>query len=300
VRTSCAIVITRDTVIGSPQMGVRSGNENRVRMMSDADQFNAVGFLSPDLVGWAQRVRAEFSAGFDVADRFNRLGMRMLLDIPTENIDDAKAMATAAYGRAIQSFQSALLLAQIGALAESRTLVRLCAEAVILVGALKADPDMAKRMREDDAHHKRALANSLLEDKPDDERAAGLRAVLASVNERYPGRKPKSMNWDSAARTAGAKHLYDMVYRLHSGNAAHATLGALDRHLVPDEANQLSGFKYHPDKSDLNSTLFAANAAMAQLLGFMVEWFPLDKYHDELTACIAQWRETKAADYEWK
>jgi len=271
----------------------------------DGQRFNDIGFLSPDLVVWAQRVRAEFSASFDVADRFNRLGMRLLFDIPTEDIDDAKAMATAAYGRAIESFQSALLLAQMGALAESRALIRLSSEAVILVGALKAEPNVANQMREDDSHHKRTLVNSLLEGahgkKPDDEQATRLRAVLNEIAGKYPDRKPKAMNWDSAARKAGLKALYDMVYRLASGNAAHITLGSLERNVLPDETKtQVGGFKYHPDKSDLGSTLFAANATMAHLLGFMVDWFSLSNYHDELTECITRWKETKSADYEWE
>lgn len=97
------------------------------------------------------------------------------------------------------------------------------------------------------------------------------------------------------------KRLYDMVYRLASRDAVHATLDSLQRHVLPDETKiQVGGFKYQPEKSDLSSTLFAANATMAFLLGIMVDWFPLSQYHDELRDCIARWKQTKSADYEWE
>lgn len=189
------LILTSDRRKKTPQ---QQEPEPGTRQMTDGKRFNDIGFLSPDLVVWASQVRAEFDASFDVADRFNRLGMRLLFDIPTENIDDAKAMATAAYGRAIKSFQAALLLSQIGALAEARALVRVSTEAVILVGALKADPNVTDQMREDVAYHKCALFNSLLEgadgEKPDEEQAASFRAILDGIAQEYPDRKPKTMN----------------------------------------------------------------------------------------------------------
>jgi hypothetical protein len=258
-------------------------------------KFNDVGFLSPDLSVWAEEVRNEFNSSFELAERINRLGMQLLFEIPTENINDQQALATASYGRAIQLFQVALLLAERGALAEARAIVRLSAEAVIAVGALKTDPLMPDQFREDYDHHRRTLVNALLEgvegEKADSAKETRLRAVLAEVDRSYGQRKPRPINWDRSARRAGLKGLYDMVYRLASGNAAHVNLGSLNRHIIPDSNYQLAGFKFHPDKTDLRSTLFAANASMLHLLGLMVDWFPLARFQDELRACIDRWKE---------
>ncbi|WP_374015216.1 DUF5677 domain-containing protein [Massilia sp. BJB1822] len=57
------------------------------------------------------------------------------------------------FGRALQSFQSSLLLAERGALADARTVVRSCVESVVTLSVLRVSPDLPARLVEDhDAH----------------------------------------------------------------------------------------------------------------------------------------------------
>src|SRR5713226_5904120 len=103
-------------------------------------KFNEIGFLSPELSSWSKQVRTEFTERFHLAEHINRLGMKMLFDLPAENMSDAHVVANLCFGRALQSFQCAILLAERGALADARALVRSCTEVVIALSVLKVDP----------------------------------------------------------------------------------------------------------------------------------------------------------------
>jgi hypothetical protein len=46
-------------------------------MMSDT--FDDIGFLSPMVAVWTKQVRSGFADHFELADRLNRLGMRIFL-----------------------------------------------------------------------------------------------------------------------------------------------------------------------------------------------------------------------------
>ena len=90
------------------------------------DGFNDIGFLGNDLETWRAHVRAEFPESFAIADRMNRMGMRMVHEMPEGERSEAQALAIAAFYRALQSFQCVVFLSERGALAEARSLARLC------------------------------------------------------------------------------------------------------------------------------------------------------------------------------
>jgi hypothetical protein len=264
--------------------------------MTTQHRFNDVGFISPDLADFAHQVRCEFAIGFSMAERLNRLAMKMLFAIPTEDANDEQALGAACYGKAIQSFQAALVLAERGTLAESRALVRLCAEAVFAVGALMRVPGTAVQMREGNDRHRRALANAVLVgdddgNKPDAESTARLQQVIAEIDGNYAS-KSRPINWEILAQQAGLRGPYIMAYRLTSGDSAHITLGSLDRHVIADENHKLLGFSFRPDKSDLKETLEVANAAISSLLDLAVEWFELNEFKAEMRECLEQWKKT--------
>jgi uncharacterized protein DUF5677 len=253
------------------------------------EKFNEVGYLSKELAGWIALTRKEFLPSFEVAERCNRVGMRILFDIPTENINDQQGVACAATGRMMQSFQASLLLAERGALADARTVIRSCSESVIAIGALKADPSTLDRLLEDRARGRLALANSVLQgvdgNKPHAHQIARLQAVRSEILATFGDQKLRAINWAEMAERAGLRGLYDMVYRLTSANAAHFSIDAAQRHIITDDNNNVGGFRYYPDKSDLGSTLFAANACILHGLGIIVEWFSMAEYSNELELC---------------
>jgi hypothetical protein len=258
------------------------------------EKFNEIGFLSQELANWIGQTRTEFKVQFEASERINRLAMKMLFDLPAEEMTDAQAFANLCFGRALQSFQGAILLAQRGSLLDARTLVRSCAESAIALSALKADPTMPQRMSESYDHHRLRLAKAHL-DRHDvigmltEAEVSEHRQIIEEINKKYGKKGPQPINWKSEAQGGGTIDLYDGVYRLTSGNGAHTTMASLERFLADSMEGNAPGFKFHPDKSDLGSTLFLACAAMLQALGVVKDWFALPAYQDELTACIENW-----------
>ncbi|MBB3261283.1 DUF5677 domain-containing protein [Paraburkholderia sp. WP4_3_2] len=254
--------------------------------------FNEVGFLSDELEQWTKNAHNAFSEAFTIAHRMNQLSMRMLWDLPTEEMSEVQVWAVAGYGRAVESFQTCILLAERGALAEARALARLCAEAVILTaGLLKVDGTLAV-MHADGAKHKLKLCNRLLElnAKSGDEKAlARFEAEKAKLVAEF-GTDPKSLNYDSLARQAGLELLYELSYRHTSGNGAHATVAALERNMSADENGYFDGYRFGPDFSDMRSTLQAANAAMIHLIGLAVDHLGLKSYDAETRDLVLHWK----------
>lgn len=260
-----------------------------------ANGFNDVGFLGDDLDGWGNTVRAEFPVSFSIADRMNRIGMRMIHDFPDGELPEHRVLAIAAFYRALQSFQSAILLSERGALAEARALARLCCEAVIVTGGLLKVDGTLEKLQEDNAKHRRSLANKMIEMNKAMNSGIDLTRFeqeVAAVNAKYPN-KPHSINFADLARDAGLPQLYELSYRFPSGDGAHVTLGALHRHFKRDEQENFVGMIFHPDKSDLRSTLLAANAAIVHLLGLAQELMGLNDYEAELRDLLLQWAVTR-------
>jgi len=255
--------------------------------------FNDVGFLGDDLDGWRDTVRAEFPESFAIADRMNRMGMRMIQEFPEGKFPEARVLAVAGFYRALQSFQSAILISERGALAEARALSRLCCEAVIVTGGLLKVEGTVTKLHEDHAKHRLSLANSMIEMNRAARNGRDLTQFeqeVARVKTEYPQEKgPQSIKWASLAAQAGLNKLYELSYRFPSGDGAHVTLGALHRHLNKDEEEKLVGMIFHPDKSDLRDTLLAANAALIHLLGLAQEFMGLNHYEAEIRDLLLQW-----------
>lgn len=262
-------------------------------------KFTEVGFLSNELSEWIAQTRMEFKTEFDAADRINRLAMRILFDLPAEDMTDAHMLTNLCFGRALQSFQGVILLAERGALVDARALLRSCTESVIAISALKADPTMPEQMCEEHDLHRQKLANALLNTGDATEilskdAANELRRTIAEIKSKYGDRGPRGINWEAKAKSGGTVNLYTMAYRLASGDGVHSTLLSLGRYLSEGIGNVQPTFRFHPDKSDLDSTLFEACSAMLHALGLVTDWFGLPEHHDELKACIEGWKQMRA------
>lgn len=263
--------------------------------------FNVVGFMSDELSQWRENARKAFPGAFAIADRMNNMGMRMLWDLPTENLTEPQAWAVAGYARSIESFQTCILLAERGALAEARALARLCAEAVIVTaGLLKVEGTLAK-MYEDDAKHRLGICNCVLEmnaGSKDAKQLARFEQEKAEIEAEFG--KPNPLKLGSLAVQSDNQLLYELSYRLTSGNGAHATLGSFRRHIKAGKDGHLDQYFFSPDVSDMRSTLLSANAAMIHLIGLAVDIMGLKSYEPESRDLILHWQvireEMEAAD----
>ena len=101
------------------------------------EEFQARGFLA-DMSQWRGSVHKVYAEAFAIAYRMNDMGMRMLWELPAaqQNPTDEQAWAVTGYARAIEAFQSSIVMVEHGAMAEARALARLCAENVIVTASM--------------------------------------------------------------------------------------------------------------------------------------------------------------------
>lgn len=130
--------------------------------------------------------------------------------------------------------------------------------------------------------HRLPLANSMIEINEMTKSGIGLsrfRQEVATVKAEYA--EPRSLKWAPLAVQAGLSNLYELSYRLPSGDGAHVTLAAIHRHFDKDEHEYFIGMLFQPAKSDLHATLLAANAAFVHPLGLAQELMGLNHFEAE-------------------
>ena len=264
--------------------------------MSNED-FKARGFLA-DMSQWRGNVHKVYPETFVIAYRMNDMGMRMLWELPAgqQNPTDEQAWAVTGYARAIEAFQASIVMVEHGAMAEARALARLCAENVIVTASMLKVEGMLELLVEDDAKHRLKLSNRMIEinhNNPDQQVVARYVQERDAIRAEYQDPRPRGLRIDGLAGQTGLKMLYELAYRLPSGNGAHATLGALRRHMVEDADGRPQGYNYNPDASDLRATMLAANAGMIHLIGLAVDSMGMKGYEPESRDLVHHWMVTK-------
>jgi hypothetical protein len=226
--------------------------------------FEDSGFLASE-APWISQIRDQHRAWFDFVSKINRFAMTVLLqEVP--KIPEELYVVTL-YARAVTMFQGAVLLVERGMAAESRTLVRGCAETAIALGCTRRDKTFPEKLDDDHDKHRIALANDILNLPANDpnvspEQRAGLKQLIDEVSAQYSPPRPLRINWAVASSTAGMTDLYLTVYRQTSSDASHVSLRALNRHLVTDARERIVGFQLRPFPEETIDTLSSSIAAI--------------------------------------
>jgi hypothetical protein len=84
--------------------------------------------------------------------------------------------------------------------------------------------------------------------------------------------------------------LYNAVFRAASGDSAHISLDALNRHVRADMDANIQGLRFGPDVSDLPDTLSIAISAFGLAVFTAIELFDLPSFNDELAQCMDEWK----------
>lgn len=233
--------------------------------------FEKKGFLSADISKWTAKARTEHVPWFRLADQINQEGMTFLLTTQPAHGNNKEFVAALLFGRALQAFQGSVLLSERGMGAEARTLIRNCAEAAIALGNVALSETFLDELIADYEKHRLTIANVFLND-PDcmrelpTEQLDKLREVANAITAQYHPNRPIAINWAAAASKAGMTALYNTVYRGISGDAAHVTIDALNRHIKSDADNNVEHLTFQPSAGDLEDTLSAGASAMLHAL----------------------------------
>ncbi|MDD7787802.1 DUF5677 domain-containing protein [Ralstonia pseudosolanacearum] len=253
------------------------------------------GFLSDTLSNSIANIRRDFAPWFKAASAFNNLGMQVLPAVKADRANNQQLVAAVLFGRTLTSFQAAYLLAERGMLADARTIARAAAETAIILCALNRDAAVCDLLiQRHDFHHRRYI-NAWLNDpqavaEMSREDVARLNAVIDEIDRRNPSIAQKTsdpVNVWTLAQKAGVTPLYNVVYRGASGDAAHTSPDALNRHVKADAGGNILGLKVGPETGDLAATLFDVMSVLGHAVHAVLELFQLQEFRNDLDRCIA-------------
>lgn len=260
--------------------------------------FKTEGFLAPSLASSIANIKRDFAPWFGAAEAFVSLGMQVLPAVKADQTSYQQLVAAALYGRALTSFQAAYVLTERGMLADARTVVRAAAETAIILSAVVKDATVCDLLIDRHFWHHRTLRNAWLNDPQavaamTPTEVDAVKAAITEAEESHP--KAKQSRGDpvtiaALAKRAGVTALYNVVYRSTSGDAAHTSLDALNRHIQADGDGDITGLKFGPDTSDLPATLSDGISVMGHALNAVLELFPLQQFSPELASCVASWK----------
>ncbi len=267
------------------------------------------GFLSADLSVSIANIRRDFEPWFAVAEGFNALAMRVLPDVKAATNNNQQVVAAALYGRALTSFQASLILAERGLIADARTVVRAAAETAIVLSAVAKDAAVCDLLIDRHVWHHVKIRKAWLRDPQatahmTPEEAAAVKETISDVEAQFP--QSKTLTRDpvavaALADKAGVAALYNTVYRSTSGDAAHTSLDALNRHIRVDANGDISGMKFGPSGDDLPATLSDAISVLGFALHAVADLFQIPELINDLAACVADWKALGApSDYKPK
>ena len=243
------------------------------------------GFLSPAIAGWTEEAKEKHKSWFDLASEVNRESMAVNDLVTPDPRNNKQLLGKLLYLRTLQTFQGAILLAERGMIAEAGTLVRSCAESAIALGGAAHIDDFHERMQSAHDKHRKALVPYLESDQMAKQLTEEQKHVASQAKSSLKGKTPQRMNWQNVARETGMEYFYNLVYRPLSGDSAHVTMLALDRHLEEGGAKIVFG----PTDRDLPDTLSKAICALLQALLKLHEIFPESGIDSRLQPLTNKW-----------
>jgi hypothetical protein len=256
--------------------------------------FSEEGFLSASLVDWRAATREQFKDWFEFVDKLNLQAMRLLPTIEPDRTKKHEVVAALLYRRALQSFQGSVLMAERGMNADALTLVRSCAETAIAIGGVLADEKFVASLMEADAKHRLTYANVILADDElrqglSSEWVTNLQQVVSAAKNKYPAPGPRGINWAQVAKHAKMSNLYDMLYRITSGGAAHVTINALDRHVEPNDDGSIGNLTFRPETRDLVLSLSVGVCALLHAMEALGRLFPQEELRQTIESYTKSW-----------
>jgi len=244
------------------------------------------GFLTSAIAEWTEEAKERHKSWFDLASEVNRESMAVYDSVIPDPRNNRQLLGKLLYLRTLQSFQGAILLAERGMIPEARTLVRSCAESAIALGGAASIGDFHMQLQSAHDRHRRTLGTWIESDQDTAELLTeGQKRVVGQEKSSLEGQTLQGINWEGVARNSRMDLMYNCVYRVLSGDSAHVTMLALDRHLQEGGAKIVFG----PTDRDLPETLSMATNVLLHALLKLHEIFPESGIDSRLQPLTNKW-----------
>jgi hypothetical protein len=259
-------------------------------------------FLSQGPDAFTPHAHKLFAQSFDFAKLLSDLGMRALKGIEPATNDNQQFIAAVLFGRALTSFQAAYILTERGLVTDARGIVRNLVETSVILEALIKDKGVIDLLESRHYWHRRKLLNSWLTDPEiagvmSQEARDGFKARIAEIDALDPTAKTRGdpVNIAALAQKCSLLAVYNTVYRMHSGDSAHTTFDALERHVHADDKGEVIALSFGPELDEIPDTLAGAISCILSCLRAVVIFFGLSELDIPIAEALGSWQSLGAA-----
>ncbi|WP_157649214.1 DUF5677 domain-containing protein [Burkholderia ubonensis] len=209
-------------------------------------------FISSSNEEFRARTRIQFAVACQRCLQLSAAAAEQLSHLNFGGRSAAESVAIAFWSKCVRACQASFLLAERGMVADAQATLRGAVETLFHSVALVRKPEILARLREHDDAEKRKQVDQMLQNK--DIRAALTDAEKVRLQPLSALPKGNPFTVLDAASAAKMTHLYEMVYRTLSQNAAHSTLTSLNHELL-SKAEGAPRLRFGPTDEHLEWTV---------------------------------------------
>jgi hypothetical protein len=196
-------------------------------------------------------------------------GVHLAAVAEADRCSPAQAAALAVLARSLNHMRGIEVLILANQIVEARIITRCLFESLFLAVALKEDSEKTWKKLEADFHFGRRSRGRILAANATADAAAQIEQVKAYMQKMQAElEKPEMLKPKNLAEQTSVAEAY-IVFAQLSGDSSHATLDALQRHLVSDDEGKPSEMRLDPS-IDEDETVETVTWACTAMLGIMV------------------------------
>jgi hypothetical protein len=207
---------------------------SKLRNSSANERFKMI-----DIPAWTALAEKLHKIGLDIFATAN-------VRITDKGFADEKVLALALLARTLSHLKGTLLLLREKRIVEARTITRCCYENLYwVVGLDREGEEFGRRMLHDEMSHRKHLGQFMFENDItlEPEIADRLRGWLRDTNKRFAAAKTLNPKQVAALSDIGRSYIF---YGQLSSDSGHPSITALNRHVVPDTADEVGGIDVEP------------------------------------------------------
>ena len=248
--------------------------------------LNDEGYLSSHIAAWIAKHRRENATAFQIASDLNRVLVRMLKQAEPKKEEKRELLVALLFTRAVEHFQSAVVLAERGAIPSGRAMLRVLCDAAFAIRACAKKPEYVDKIILDDRVREKQLLDALLTLPREDvavpaEEMKKLEARLEELRAVIKADKQGVLKSVETAIAAGLAEFYRLFYVPYS-NAVHSAARDLDDHVVKDKKGDVGSLRWGPTSEGVEAVVIAAiQIAFAAANGHLIV-FPNSLLEPEL------------------
>jgi hypothetical protein len=221
--------------------------------------FEDEGFLSHELATVREKILNRHAKHFDLAKRVNIFCQEAQARMKIYNRDPQQLIATCLMLKIFEDVQGALLLLESGLNSQSRSLLRIATEALIILANVVASESFFKAYVLAGERERLKLLHAIKSNPlygSEDIQKDITPELIEQVKKSFDGTENK--NLEQWAKSVKLDVMYDLVYRLFSQDV-HTHPRQLEKYLIIREDGEVGHIGWGPDvEKDISNETFEA------------------------------------------